>query len=110
MQNFNNSAQRKFNLEYQSQPKLLSYIKYLTHSWHICQNKVEDEKLYCPWTSPSPPKDCRHPRPFNTAFPAQSTLGPAYKEQKDAEETASYKWVLVVTEIFNMVVNGFDAK
>ena len=39
------------------------------------------------------------------------TLGPAYNEQKDAKETARYKWVLVVTKLFNMVVNDFfDAK
>ena len=39
-----------------------------------------------------------------------NTLGPAYNEQKDAKETARYKWVLVVTELFNMAVNDFDAK
>ena len=38
------------------------------------------------------------------------TLGPAYNEQKDAKETARYKWVLIVTELFNMAVNDFDAK
>ena len=38
------------------------------------------------------------------------TLGPAYNEQKDAKETARYKWVLVVMELFNMAVNDFDAK
>ena len=38
------------------------------------------------------------------------TLGPAYNEQKDTKETARYKWVLVVTELFNMAVNDFDAK
>ena len=44
-------------------------------------------------------------------FPqAVYTLGPAYNEQKDAKETARYKWVLVVTKLFNMVVNDFDAK
>ena len=40
----------------------------------------------------------------------QHTLGPAYNEQKDAKETARYKWVLLVTELFNMAVNDFDAK
>ena len=39
-----------------------------------------------------------------------NTLGPAYNEQKDAKENARYKWVLVVTELFNMAVNDFDAK
>ena len=39
-----------------------------------------------------------------------NTLGPAYNEQKDAKETVRYKWVLVVTKLFNMVVNDFDAK
>ena len=39
-----------------------------------------------------------------------TTLGPAYNEQKDAKETARYKSVLVVTELFNTVVNDFDAK
>ena len=38
------------------------------------------------------------------------TLGPAYNKQKDAKETARYKWVLVVTEFLNMAVNDFDAK
>ena len=42
--------------------------------------------------------------------PHACTLGPAYNEQKDAKETARYKWVLVVTKLFNMVVNDFDAK
>ena len=37
----------KLNLKYQSHPKLLSYIKLLTQRWQICQNEVEDEKLYC---------------------------------------------------------------
>ena len=40
----------------------------------------------------------------------RSTLSPAYNEQKDAKETARYKWVLVVTKLFNMAVNDFDAK
>ena len=31
-------------------------------------------------------------------------------EQKDAKETARYKWVLVVTKLFNMAVNEFDAR
>ena len=39
-----------------------------------------------------------------------STLGPAYNEQKVARETARYKWVLALTELFNMAVNDFDAK
>ena len=39
-----------------------------------------------------------------------TTLGPAYNEQNDAKETARYKWVLVVTELFNMAVSDFDAK
>ena len=37
----------------------------------------------------------------------KTKLGPAYNEQK---ETVRYKWVLVVTKLFNMVVNDFDAK
>ena len=41
---------------------------------------------------------------------ATSTLGPAYNEEKDAKETARYKWMLVVTKLFNMAVNDFDAK
>ena len=36
--------------------------------------------------------------------------GPAYSELKDAKETARYKWVLVVTKLFNSAVNDFDAK
>ena len=43
-------------------------------------------------------------------FYVDSTLGPAYNEQKDAKETARYKWVLVVTKLFNIAVNDFDAK
>ena len=38
------------------------------------------------------------------------TLGPAYNEQKDAKETVRYKWVLVVTDHFNMAVNDFDSE
>ena len=38
------------------------------------------------------------------------SLGPAYNEKKDAKETARYKWVLAVTELFNIAVNDFDAK
>ena len=37
-------------------------------------------------------------------------LGPTYNEQEDAKETARYKWVLIVTELFNIAVNYFDAK
>ena len=33
----------------------------------------------------------------------------AYNEYKDAKETARYKWVLVVTELFNTAVIDFDA-
>ena len=36
-------------------------------------------------------------------------LGRAY-EQKMAKETARYKWVLVIDELFNMAVNDFDGK
>ena len=38
------------------------------------------------------------------------TLRPAYNGQKDTKETARYKWVLIETKLFNMVVNDFDAK
>ena len=31
------------------------------------------------------------------------TLGPAYNERKDAKETVYCKWVLVVTELFDIV-------
>ena len=47
---------------------------------------------------------------YNGKSSFRITLGPAYNEQKDAKETAHYKWVLVVTKLFNMVVNDFDAK
>ena len=39
-----------------------------------------------------------------------NTLGPAYNESKDAKENVHYKWVLVVTKLFNITVNYFDAK
>ena len=29
---------------------------------------------------------------------------------KDARKTAHYKWVLVVTELFNIAINDFDIK
>ena len=32
------------------------------------------------------------------------------RKKKDAKETARYKWMLVVTELFNIAVNQFDAK
>ena len=31
-----------------------------------------------------------------------SILGPAYNEQKDAKETARYKWALIVTELLTL--------
>ena len=36
--------------------------------------------------------------------------GSRLQRQKDAKETARYKWMLVVTELFNIAVNQFDAK
>ena len=33
-----------------------------------------------------------------------NTPDPAYNEYKDTKETARYKWVLIVTELFNMAV------
>ena len=39
-----------------------------------------------------------------------NTLGLNHNEQKDAKETAHYKWVLIVTELFTIAVNDFDAK
>ena len=33
------------------------------------------------------------------------TLDATYNVQKDAKETAHYKWVLVVTKLFNIAVN-----
>ena len=38
------------------------------------------------------------------------TLGPAYNASNDAKETARYKWVLVVSELFNIAVNDVDVK
>ena len=38
------------------------------------------------------------------------SLGSAYNEQKDAKENTHCKWVLVVTELFNIAVNDFGAK
>ena len=38
------------------------------------------------------------------------TLGPVYNEQKDSKATARYKWVLIVTEFFNIAVNYIHAK
>ena len=39
-----------------------------------------------------------------------STLGPAYHEQVDAKKTVRCRRVLIVTEVFNIAVNDFDAK
>ena len=39
-----------------------------------------------------------------------NTPDPAYNEYKDAKETARYKWVLIVEELFNMAVNDSDAE
>ena len=39
-----------------------------------------------------------------------ATLGPANNDRKDAKETGHYKWVFVVTKLFNIKVNDFDAK
>ena len=38
------------------------------------------------------------------------TQGPAYNEQTGAKETARYKWIFVLTNLFNIAVNDFDAK
>ena len=59
-------------------------------------------------------KRCHHRDKSNHQLNVQSasnnTLGPAYNEQKDAKEIARYKWVLVVTELFNIAVNYIHAK
>ena len=34
----------------------------------------------------------------------------SYKAHKDAKETVRCKWMLVETELFNIVVSDFDAK
>ena len=39
-----------------------------------------------------------------------STPDPAYNQYKDAKETARYRWVLIVTELFNMAVNDSGAE
>ena len=38
------------------------------------------------------------------------SLGSAYNEQKDTKENTHCKWVLAVTELFNIAVNDFGAK
>ena len=38
------------------------------------------------------------------------TSGLVQKEWKDAKETATYKWVLIVAGLFNIAVDDFDAK
>ena len=35
------------------------------------------------------------------------TLGPGYNEWKDAKDTVRSKWLLVVTNFFNMATNDF---
>ena len=37
-------------------------------------------------------------------------LGPVYNKCKDAKGTAHSEWVLIVTKLFNLAVNDFDAK
>ena len=39
----------------------------------------------------------------------QNTLGLAYNEQIGAKKTARCRRVLIVTELFNIAVNDFDA-
>ena len=39
-----------------------------------------------------------------------TTLGPAYYQWNEVKETARYKSVLFVTELFNTTVNDFNAK
>ena len=41
---------------------------------------------------------------------ASSTLGPAYNKQIDAKKTVRCRRMFVETELFNIVVNDFDAK
>ena len=38
-----------------------------------------------------------------------TALGPAFNEKNDSKETA-HGWVVIVTELFNIGVNDFDAK
>ena len=38
------------------------------------------------------------------------TPGLVQNEWKDAKETATYTWVLIVTGLFNIAVDDFDAK
>ena len=54
--------------------------------------------------------ECLQKLLFHRFVKINFTLGPAYNEEKDAKETARYKWVHVVTKLFNMAVNDFDAK
>ena len=37
------------------------------------------------------------------------TLGPTYNEYKDAKEIARFKWVLIITELFIIAINDYDA-
>ena len=37
-------------------------------------------------------------------------IGPITSIRKDAKEIGRCKWVLIVTELFNITVNDFDAK
>ena len=48
---------------------------------------------------------------FMGSIPTHLThpLTPSYNK-KDAKETARYKWVLLVTQLFNIAVNYFDVK
>ena len=40
----------------------------------------------------------------------EDTLCPVYNDQIDSKKTARWREVLLITELFNIVVNDFDAK
>ena len=52
---------------------------------------------------------CPRVTKYPSSAPGLITPSPAYNELNDAKETARYKWVLVVTELFTIAVNDFDA-
>ena len=61
-------------------------------------------------TPPPPPLCEQNGRHDWQSFLAQRTLGSTYNKEKDAKETARWRWVFVVTELFSIGVNYYSAK
>ena len=68
------------------------------YNWHLCILPAQMKPSYN--ISPNETWIWKQAQSWNIRN--CDTLGPVYNEQKDVKETVSYKWVLVVTELFTL--------